>query len=74
MDLTALFLADYQRPLYLIPLGSYFSVDFPTHNYSDIIQKNHECDESDDFYVGYNINYLLSAKSLVTLVPYKDIK
>jgi hypothetical protein len=74
MDLNSLVMAHVQCPLYLIPLGSYFTIDFPIQNYSDIMQKNHECpawtEQEDEIYVGANVNYMLTSKSLVTPIDY----
>jgi hypothetical protein len=74
MDVISLVMANVQCPLYLIPLGSYFTIDFPIQSYSDIMQKNHECpdwkDREDEIYVGNNQRYVLTSKSLVTAIDY----
>ena len=74
MDVIGLLMAHRQCPLYLIPLGSYFTIDFPVQSYSDIMQKNHECpawgEREDEIYVGNNSKYMLTSKSLVTPIDY----
>ena len=67
-------MAHFQCPLYLVPIGSHFSIDFPIKNYSDILQKNHECPAWDEceseVYIGTNLRYMLTSKSLVTPIVY----
>lgn len=74
MEITSLVMAHVQCPLYLIPVGAYFTIDYPVKNYSDIMQKNHECpswtEQEDEIYVGANVNYMLTSKSLVTPIDY----
>jgi hypothetical protein len=80
MDVTSLFMAHIQCPLYLIPVGSYFAIDFPIHSYTDIMQKNHSCIGPEDakssdigeheIYIGNNTRYILHPKSLVTPIDY----
>ena len=78
MDVTGLVMAHIQCPLYLISIGSFFSIDFPVHSYSDIMQKNHECppwsEVEQEIYVGNNVRYVLTSKSLVTPIDYLNKK
>jgi hypothetical protein len=68
MSIESLFYSFTQVPLYILPIGEWFSIDYTIHSYSDIMQKTVECEGDNEIYVGHNHTYVLSPKSLITII------